>query len=364
MPKSRKQKTSVRKKKKPSPRKKIPIASKKRDNEPLLESTAEQAVPNTVAVGSNVGASQTSSVGIGIEEDALRIEDFADVSEERASIISIVKGLEGQVETAFRLKEVLETELDTAQKRLSEELDARTQLEIQVESLEARATLAEQLREDISFAEEERNKFANLLAQTQTQLEEVTVERDSLTEQVVSTEAHDKEIEGEKMALEAQVMNLKDKITDADRLRKELTEVTEAHRDLREQVHGLTRRLETSETSKNVTERELDGAHQTSRSLREEVEELRRKIAGADSRIIDMRIQLEDQQAANKELIESKTRLESEMRMLNINYEAVKKELDAFKNALRDIRSEATQTSGRVRQRYFKPNSVTIQSKK
>jgi len=44
--------------------------------------------------------------------------------------------------------------------------------------------------------------------------------------------------------------------------------------------------------------------------------------------------------------------------MVNINYKATKNELDASKNALRDIRSEATQTSGRVRQRYFKPASA------
>jgi hypothetical protein len=41
--------------------------------------------------------------------------------------------------------------------------------------------------------------------------------------------------------------------------------------------------------------------------------------------------------------------------MLNINYETARNELDASKKALRDIRSEATQTSGRVHQRYFQP---------
>jgi hypothetical protein len=51
------------------------------------------------------------------------------------------------------------------------------------------------------------------------------------------------------------------------------------------------------------------------------------------------------------------TRLENELKVLHINYEAVRNELDAFKNALHDIRIEATQTSGRVRQRYFKPNN-------
>ena len=343
MPKSRKQKTSVRKKKKPRPQKKKAIARKKRTNKPLLESTAGRAASNTVAS---------------------TIEDFTDVSEERTSIISIVKGLEGQVETAFELKKVLEAEIDATQKKLSEESDARVQLEIQVTSLEAEAALAKQLREDISFAEEERNKFANLLSETQTQLEEVTVERDSLAEQTASAEVDTRELEDGKMALEAQVMNLKDRVTDTNRLRGELMEMTEAHQDSRERVHDLTRRLEASEASKEALEKELDGAHQNARTLREEVEELQKKAVAADNRTADLRIQLEDQQAINRELMETSTRLENEIKMVNINYDAAKNELDAFKNALRDIRSEATRTSGRVRQRYFKPKKKVGSSRK
>ena len=59
-------------------------------------------------------------------------EDFADVSEERSSILAIVNDLEGQVDTAYQLKEILEAELDAAQKKLSEESTARAQLEVQV----------------------------------------------------------------------------------------------------------------------------------------------------------------------------------------------------------------------------------------
>jgi len=153
-------------------------------------------------------------------------------------------------------------------------------------------------------------------------------------------------------------MNLKDNITDADRLRKELAEITQAHRQSREQAHDLTRRLETTETSKNALEAQLAGTHQNAQNLRVEAEQLHRKVADGESRTADLRIQLEDQQATNRELMETNTRLENEIKMANINYEAARNELDAFKKALRDIRSEATQTSGRVRQRYFKPNSA------
>lgn len=342
MPRSQKQKTSVKKKKKPRLQKKKPTRKKKKNNKSRLE----PANP------------------VGTEEDILRMEGFSDISEERTSIISIVKGLEGQVETAFELKKVLEAELDAIQNKLSEESDARIQLEIQAKSLEAEAALAKQLREDISFTEEERNKFATQLAQAQTQLEEVIAERDSLTEQMASAEVYTRELEDGKKALEAQVMNLKDRVTDTNRLRGELMEMTEAHQDSREQVHDLTRRLETSEASKEALDKELDGAHQNSRILQGEVEELQEKVIAADNRAADLRIQHEDQQAINRELMETTTGLENEIKTMNINYETAKNELGAFKNALRDIRSEATRTSGRVRQKYLKPKKKAGSSRK
>ncbi len=286
-------------------------------------------------------------------------EDFADVSHERASIISIVKGLEEQVETAFKLKEVLEEELDTTQKRLAEESDARSQLEAEVEVLQVRATLADQLREDISFAEQERNTFANMVSQLQPRLEQTIAERDSLAEQLASAESTIKELEGEKMTLEAHVMNLKEKIADTNLLRGELAEITEANQDLRGQLHNITRRLESTESSKDSIEKELDRSHQSSRNQQKELEDLRDKIAISDNRLTDIRIELEDQQVINRDLMETNMRLENELGTLNINYEAAMNELNASRDALREIRSEASETSGRVRQRYFKPASAS-----
>jgi len=340
------QKRTKTAKKKAVAQKKKSAASKTKNDKPLTKSPEDQITAAPVAT------QQTNTIGT--REATPNIEDFADVTQERANIISIVRGLEEQVETAFKLKDVLEAELDTTQKKLSEALDARAQLEVQVESLETQAAMVEQLREDISFAEEERNKFADKLAKLEHELEEMTAERDSLADRLASTEKHIKDIESEKMALEARVMNLKDKITDAERLRKELAETSETQQLLREQNHNLTKQLEASQTAKDALGKELDGTRQNARALQAEVEELREKNANADSRTTDLRIQLEDQQAANRELMEANTRLEGELKMLRVNYAAARNELDAFKKALHDIRSEATQTSGRVRQRYFK----------
>ena len=286
MPKSRKQKTSVKKKKN------RPSASRRKSgNVSTLKSASTY----------KRGKRQPKVVE---SEYELEIGDFADVFEQIASIISIVKGLEEQVDTAFELKNVLEAELDTTQKKLSEELVAHIKLEEQVKSLEARAALADQLREDISFVEEERNKYANVLAEIQPQFETVSKEHDSLAKKVVSVEAHAKELGDERTILEAEVINLKDKVTNMDRLRRE-------------------------------------------------VDKLRRKLTGADNGTADLRTQLEEQEAANRKLMETRTRLECEIKMEKANYEATKNKLEMMKKALNDLRSEATLASGRVRHRHF-----------
>ncbi len=60
-----------------------------------------------------------------------KLEDFADASEGGVSIISTVKALEGQVETVFKLNEILQAQLDETQKKLSEELGSRVQSDAQ-----------------------------------------------------------------------------------------------------------------------------------------------------------------------------------------------------------------------------------------
>ena len=315
--KHRKQKTSVKKKKR--------IAQRRRINESLLESTTKKKTPKAAAVDGTVATLLAAPAGkkqptvaksahelkmkrvsSGTKKSEIKMEGFADVLEERASIISIVKGLEEQVDAAFKLKEVLEAELDITQKMLSEELTARAQLEAQVKSLEAQSVLADQLSEDISFVEEERNKFANLLAETQPQLEAVVEERDSLSEKAASVEEYAKKIEGERTTLEARVMNLKDKVTDVNRLRGE-------------------------------------------------VDNLREELIDADSRVANLRIQLGEQRVVNKGLIETRTRLESEMKIAKAGHKVAKNEVNVVRKALHDVRGQAARSSGRVRQRYFKP---------
>jgi len=319
MPKTRNQRTNVKNQTKRSTKK-----------------TNEEEIPDVTFLESSE------------EEDfAVMSDDYADVSDERASILAIVKDLEGQVDTAYQLKEILEAELEAAQQKLSEQTTANTQLESQVESLRAQAVLVDQLREDISFAEEERDKSASLLSEIQPKYEAVTQERDLLTEELESANALTKEFEGEKLALEAQVMNLKDKIVDMGDLRGELDETIEIRRHLDEQIRDLTIRLQGAEKSNKAFDEDLDASQK-------QVESLQEKLMVANSRMAEVRAQLEEQQVTNRSIMEANTRLENEVKTSKFRHDTIKKELEAFKKAMHDIHSEASRSSGRVRQRYFK----------
>ena len=83
---------------------------------------------------------------------------------------------------------------------------------------------------------------------------------------------------------------------------------------------------------------------------------LQEKLMAANSRMAEIRAHLEEQQVTNRDIMEANTRLENETKTSKFRYETVKKELDAFKTAMHDIHSEASRSSGRVRQRYFKLN--------
>ncbi len=244
MPKKQKQKKSIRKR----------TSTKEQKRTDWIDDVVDDVVNDTAITALDMLQSQSESV---TEE----LEGFADASEERASIISTVKGLEGQVETVFKLNEILQAQLDETQKKLSEELGARVQSEVQA-----------------------------------------------------------------------------------------------------------SRRLEASEASKVALEGKLAETIQDAQALREEFqakeEKLQDELAGTDSRTTELRIQLEEQQGSNRKLMENTTCLENEIKVVNINYEANKNELDAFKSAVRDIRSEATQTSGRVQQKFLRPQKKTKSSQK
>ncbi len=289
------------------------------------------------------------------ENGETEMDDFLNVADETTSILSIVKSLEDQIDTAFELKEALESELEVTRQELSEQLSARGQLQSQVDLLESQAAMSDQLREDIAFAEEERNKFVGLLAELKPQLEAVSVERDSLVEKLSLAEKQGQKLETERMTFEAQVMNLRDELGDIDRLREELAEGTEARRFLTEQVRELSDQLAAFETSKTTLEKDLSDSHTTLKSLREELRGLRPKLTDSEGEVADLTVRLAQREATNKDLLASRKRFEKDLGKVKSNYEITKSELEAVKQAMREIRNEASRASGRMRQRYFKP---------
>ncbi|MHC4871473.1 MAG: HEAT repeat domain-containing protein [Planctomycetota bacterium] len=275
-------------------------------------------------------------------------EDFDAVSEDSVDIITIVRELEKELDSAFDLKDSLQTELDSTQEALEVEVSSRKELEAQVELLEAQADLASQLKEEIAFVKEDRNVLSRRLGEANSKLEQSVADHDMVVGQLNSAESNIRDLQREKVDLEAQVINLKDKVRD-------LADTTEAKRTLEAKVRDLSSRLKATDIAKNSLELELTKIAEIGRGLREENENLRNNLSESNIELTNLKSKLQDNEDEKHEILVEKDRLESELTSLANKYEASAKVLDAAKKSLKDIRSAALRTTEHFKDRYYKP---------
>ncbi|MCJ7722492.1 hypothetical protein MUO98_08845 [Candidatus Bathyarchaeota archaeon] len=231
------------------------------------------------------------------EFDNIADSDFsmlslADVSQERADILSIVRSLERQADTSVKLKDVLETDIEAVQKKLAIEMAARAELEAKVESFETSSGSAAQLRKENASLMEERDRLAHLLTEIRPQLESITEGRDSLAEETAFAQKRARELASRKANLETQVKRLQEKVADTERLRAEVTKVTDERQVLAEQVRRLMDRLEEANKVRDTLEVDLAASHKAVCDLRKEMESLQDKVTGDGSQVSDLRNQL------------------------------------------------------------------------
>jgi chromosome segregation ATPase len=216
----------------------------------------------------------------------------ADCSQERADILSIVRSLERQTGTSSKLRDILEADVDSLQKKLSNEMAARAQLEEKLKSLETSTGTTAQLHQENASLKKERDRLATLLEEIKPHLESVTEGRDSLSEEMAFAEKRARQLASMKANLETQVKRLQEKVADTERLRAEVTKVTEERQVLTEQVRRLMDRLEEANKVRDTLEADLAASHEAVCNMRKEMEDLRGEGTGDGSQVSNLRNQL------------------------------------------------------------------------
>jgi chromosome segregation ATPase len=221
----------------------------------------------------------------------------ANASQERADILTIVRSLERQTDTSTKLRDVLEGDVDSLQKRLANEMAARAQLEEKLRSPETNAGSTAKLRQENASLKKERDRLASLLEEIRPQLESVTEGRDSLSEEMAFAQKRARELASEKAHLETQVKSLQEKVADTERMRAEATKVTDERQVLTEQVRRLMGRLEEANKVRDTLEADLATSHEAVCKMRKETEDLRDQGNGDGSQVSNLRNQLIAQSA-------------------------------------------------------------------
>ena len=294
----------------------------------------------------------------GRDRDPGDLSEPAGMSDDGSSIIAMVKDLHAEIDTAYELREGLEADLAAMTNKLSEEKGLHGEHEAQLRLLEAKAAFGDQLQRDLASEKKTHTDTSRRLDEVTSQLEKVTEERNRLAEQNTTDAARMQEIQGDMDGLETKVSHLETKVAEMGRLRETLAETREDIAEAREQSDRLEEqrqdlkgKLEASEVAKNAIELDLTTTREVVRNQNEHVEELKDILETAEAGLADLRVEFDRQQAENANLVESNQRAEGETRTLNARLEAVEKELDSSKQALRDIHSATVRTTRRVQKR-------------
>jgi chromosome segregation ATPase len=227
-----------------------------------------------------------------IENSEFDTLSLANASQERADILSIVRSLERQTDTSTKLKDILEGDVELLQKKLSNEMAARAQLEEKLRSLDTGAGTNGNLREENASLKKERDRLASLLEEIKPQLESVTEGRDSLSEEIVFAQKRARELAIRNDDLENQLKHLQEKVSGTEHLRAEAAKVKEERQVLTEKVRGLMGRLEEANKIRDTLEADLATSHKAVCNMRKEMEDLQGEGADDGSLVSNLRNQL------------------------------------------------------------------------
>ncbi len=276
-----------------------------------------------------------------------------EVSKGTSNIVGIVEDLAAQLSSALSMKQALEADLADTQTTLVEVRAAGDELRARAQMLEAKASLVQQLEDELTFVEEERAVTARLLKESEVQLDEIVPDRDALAEKLASEEARNADIAQGRMDLESQALNLGEAL---DRVRRELAQAKDSGEELMQQVKDLTGRLDTSETSRKALELESAMSRDVASQLQKELEEQREELGAVQTRFEVLSEQLEEQQLDNRDLIEANSIRKREVEALSAKNETITVELDLARRRLVEFDSAARHIkylSQRIYKRFY-----------
>lgn len=343
-----------------------PSGNKGKTNNPRVEGDKQDAVPARPIVEDRdilAGASELQDAELlgrvrdleAQTDEVVPDTGLEDIREE-GGFFSVVRELEEEIDATLSLKDSLEADLEEMSEKFSQESAAKIELVSRVKLLESQVTLADQMRQELSFVEEERDRASSVLVETRSELDSVTDERNALAETSATAEAQNRRLEAEKSDLETHVAGLNEKIAELELLSGDLEKVSRERDVFEEKVKDLRRSLETSDSMVETLQSDLNINRDLVRDLRSQIEDDRAQIedfkeelAVNGSDLTDARTELDAQSEVNK-------RLGDQVKTLTGKYRAAFAELETARKAMRSIQKAAIRVRERTGRKKSRPS--------
>ena len=232
-------------------------------------------------------------------------------------------------------------------KRENKELFVRIK-ELELERVAGTEAEGEGMVEGYGEVSEESSGIISIMRDLEGELDAAFALREALEADLDAAQKKLSEESAVRAELEARVESLRAQAALVDQFREDIAFVEQ------ERAVATARITETAAQLERITE-DRDSLAEQLGIAEKRIEDLREKLNASNIDLTDMRTRLEEQKTKNDDLVEANKGFEREIRTLTSKYESAEKEIEAAKKALRDIRTVAAETTGRARQRYYRP---------
>jgi len=284
--------------------------------------------------------------------------EVTDTCDDGNSIIAMVQDLHTEIDAAYGMREELEAELDAMKNQLTRQKSLHTEHQARSRLIEAKAALVEQLQRDLEVERKKGSDIARRLDEVVSRLERVTRERDDLKEQNIIDTTHLQEVQADMVDLETKVSQLEAVAAEMNQLRESLAQIqgdfakTREESDrLQESEQTLKVKLDVCEVARNAMELDLTTTREVVCNQNEQMEELKDKLAVSETELTDLRSTIQWQEAEIAKRGEESKQAQSEATASHVRLEALQKELQSSKKALRDVHNATMRTARQVLKR-------------
>ena len=292
-----------------------------------------------------------------LREEIQREATTALLDDEASSVFEVIHDLEGQLDSAFAVKEALEKDLEGEKEKTAALSLENAKLKERVTFLESCEKLVDEVQAELDFLNEDKSSSVIAIQQLESKLESLTEEKNGLAKELSATKIAFEGMKRKAVKLQSEVSRLEEKTATMEKLKKELDDNKLEICRANEQIQDIESQLFETSCTKDAFDVDLQSAQKVIEDLQEEIEELKSLRESLKMENLTLKSKLRIAENEKERLSQKNQESERKLSKALEEKDSLQNELSQSKQAFMNVHAALEETKQKAKKRYYFPES-------